>query len=285
MHGKNYRQIKGMAYTRKQFAPGAPNPKVARFTTGKSRPDYDYLVKLVSDGRVQIRHNALEAARVACNKKLALLGEDNYFLVGKCYPHLILRENKMIATAGADRLQEGMRKAFGKPIADVIGPHPYAGFQAAFDPLLTPGARNYWKSHYVAELSDAALDILLRSGAAVPDPQTEIFIAQMGGATSKVPEDATAYRHRDANFIVNVHGRWSDPAKDKTCIGWCRELFDALKPHAMGGAYVNFMTEDEQARVTESDGENYARLAKLKGKYDPQNLFHLNQNIRPQAAN
>jgi large subunit ribosomal protein L10e len=116
MHGKNYREIKGMAYTSKQFAPGAPNPKVARFSTGKARPDYDCLVKLVSDGRVQIRHNALEAARVAANKKLALVGEDNYHLIVKTYPHIILRENKMIATAGADRLQEGMRKAFGKPI-------------------------------------------------------------------------------------------------------------------------------------------------------------------------
>ncbi len=105
-----------MAYTSKQFAPGAPNPKVARFTTGKSRPDYDYLVQLKSEGRVQVRHNALEAARVAVNKKLALVGEDNYYLKVVTYPHIILRENKMIATAGADRLQEGMRKAFGKPI-------------------------------------------------------------------------------------------------------------------------------------------------------------------------
>ncbi|MCL4355095.1 MAG: 50S ribosomal protein L16 [Nitrososphaerota archaeon] len=105
-----------MAYTSKKFAPGAPNPKVARFTTGKSRNDYDYKFKLVSDGRVQIRHNALEAARVAASKKVALLGEENFLLRVVTYPHLILRENKMIATAGADRLQEGMRKAFGKPI-------------------------------------------------------------------------------------------------------------------------------------------------------------------------
>src|SRR5712692_1240037 len=105
-----------MAYTSKQFAPGAPNPKVARFTTGKSRPDYDYILNLVSEGRVQIRHNALEAARVAANKKLTPLGEENYYLRVVVFPHIILRENKMIATAGADRLQEGMRKAFGKPI-------------------------------------------------------------------------------------------------------------------------------------------------------------------------
>jgi large subunit ribosomal protein L10e len=100
----------------KKFAPGAPNPKVARFTTGKSRQDYDFLFKLISEGRVQIRHNALEAARVAASKKVALIGEENFLLRVITYPHLVLRENKMIATAGADRLQEGMRKAFGKPI-------------------------------------------------------------------------------------------------------------------------------------------------------------------------
>lgn len=116
MHGRNYREVKGMAYTRKEFAPGAPNPRIARFTIGKPREDYDSIVSLVSLGKAQIRHNALEAARVAANKKLASIGEDSYYLVVKVYPHIILRENKMIATAGADRLQEGMRKAFGKPV-------------------------------------------------------------------------------------------------------------------------------------------------------------------------
>jgi large subunit ribosomal protein L10e len=115
LHGSNYREVKGMFYSKK-FAPGAPNPKVARFTTGKFRPDYDFMVKLISDGRLQIRHNALEAARVAASKKVTLVGEENFYLKVVTYPHLVLRENKMIATAGADRLQEGMRKAFGKPI-------------------------------------------------------------------------------------------------------------------------------------------------------------------------
>jgi large subunit ribosomal protein L10e len=105
-----------MAYTSKYFAPGAPNSKIARFTTGKHRYDYDYKVQLVSLGKVQIRHNALEASRVAASKKVTLVGEENFYLVVRTYPHIILRENKMIATAGADRLQEGMRKAFGKPI-------------------------------------------------------------------------------------------------------------------------------------------------------------------------
>src|SRR3989475_10894788 len=105
-----------MAYTSKYYAPGAPNSKIARFTTGKHRDDYDYKVQLVSLGKVQIRHNALEASRVAASKKVTLVGEEAFYLVVRTYPHIILRENKMIATAGADRLQEGMRKAFGKPI-------------------------------------------------------------------------------------------------------------------------------------------------------------------------
>jgi len=105
-----------MAYTSKKYAPGAPNPKVNRFNTGKFRNDYDYKLQLISQGRLQIRSNALEAARVAASKKVTLVGEENFYLKVVTYPFIILRENKMIATAGADRLQEGMRKAFGKPI-------------------------------------------------------------------------------------------------------------------------------------------------------------------------
>jgi large subunit ribosomal protein L10e len=105
-----------MPLTSKVYSPGAPNSKIARFSTGQASPDYDYLLQLVSTEKVQIRHNAIEAARVAANKKMTPIGETAYFLQVKVYPHVILRENKMIATAGADRLQEGMRKAYGKPI-------------------------------------------------------------------------------------------------------------------------------------------------------------------------
>ncbi len=105
-----------MPLTSKVYSPGAPNSKIARFSTGQANPDYDYMLKLVSTEKVQIRHNSLEAARVAANKKLVPIGETAYFLRVKVYPHVILRENKMIATAGADRLQEGMRKAWGKPV-------------------------------------------------------------------------------------------------------------------------------------------------------------------------
>jgi large subunit ribosomal protein L10e len=105
-----------MPTVRKDYLPGAPNPRIAKFSVGNAKGDYDYKLQLVAKARCQIRHNALEAARVAANKKLAKIGEDRYFLQVKVYPHVILRENKMIATAGADRLQEGMRKAYGKPV-------------------------------------------------------------------------------------------------------------------------------------------------------------------------
>lgn len=116
MRGKNYRHPTGMPYTRRDFVGGVPHPKIAKFSLGNPNGDYDVELQLISCANVQVRHNALEAARVAANKKLQEIGESNYYLLVKKYPHIILRENKMIATAGADRLQEGMRRAFGKPV-------------------------------------------------------------------------------------------------------------------------------------------------------------------------
>jgi large subunit ribosomal protein L10e len=116
LKGRNYRIPSGMPLTRKEFAPSAPGSKIARFSTGKTRSDYDVKMQLISDMKVQIRHNSLEAARVAINKKMTPIGEENFYLTVKIYPHVIIRENRMISTAGADRLQEGMRKAFGKPM-------------------------------------------------------------------------------------------------------------------------------------------------------------------------
>jgi large subunit ribosomal protein L10e len=116
LKGRNYRHSAGMPYTRKEFARGSPHSKIAKFSVGSPSEEHKFILKLISNENAQIRHNSLEAARVSANKKLASLTETDYHLVVKVYPHIILRENKMIATAGADRLQEGMRKAFGKPV-------------------------------------------------------------------------------------------------------------------------------------------------------------------------
>lgn len=178
-----------------------------------------------------------------------------------------------------ERELRGLRE-FGQPIADVIGPHPFTGWQAAFDPLLTPGARNYWKSHNFLELSDALVDLAVDYLGTLPSDQSEIFLARVGGATNRIAADATAYPHRDVEYVMNVHTRWDNAAHDSACVAWAREFFAATAPHATGGVYVNFIPEDEE-RVPNAYGPNLARLRQLKKRYDPQNLFRVNQNISP----
>ena len=114
MKGVNYRETRGMPYVRREYIAGKPQMKIARFSSGLSGNNYDYKIELIATEKMQIRHNALEAARLAANKRMAQGGETSFFSMLRIYPHVILRENKMIATAGADRLQEGMRRAFGK---------------------------------------------------------------------------------------------------------------------------------------------------------------------------
>ena len=161
---------------------------------------------------------------------------------------------------------------------------PFVGWQTAFDPLLTPGARNYWKSHDFVELRDGLLDALLDAVRRLPSPECEIFIGHLGGAINRVPAEATAYPHRDIQFVMNVHTRWGEPSEDAACIAWARAFYDAAAPFATGGVYVNFMPDDEAERVrTGAYGPNYDRLAKLKAKYDPGNLFRLNQNVAPSS--
>jgi FAD/FMN-containing dehydrogenase len=173
-------------------------------------------------------------------------------------------------------------RAIGKPIADVVGPAPFAGWQTAFDPLLTAGERNYWKSHDFVELSDGLIDVLLDAVRNLPTPQCEIFIGNLGGAINRVAADATAYPHRNVNFVMNVHTRWSVESEDKMCVAWGRAVYDATAPFATGGVYVNFMPNDEADRVRAGAyGVNFDRLAKIKAKYDPANLFRMNQNVAP----
>jgi FAD/FMN-containing dehydrogenase len=170
---------------------------------------------------------------------------------------------------------------FGDPLGVHAGPTPYAGFQSAFDPLLTPGARNYWKSNNFSTLPDAALDLAVDAATRVPDPQCEIFLAQLGGAMGRVDPSATAFVARDARYVMNVHGRWSAARDDERVRAWARQCFLDAAPHATGSGYVNFLTEDEGERVAASYGANHARLQAVKRRYDPQNLFRMNLNIVP----
>jgi FAD/FMN-containing dehydrogenase len=172
-------------------------------------------------------------------------------------------------------------RTFGTPLGEHVGVQPYVAWQQAFDPLLTAGARNYWKSHNFSTLQDGLFDVVVAYVGTLPSPQCEIFFGALGGATTRPAPGSAAYPHRDAQFVMNFHGRWEDPADDQRCIGWARDFFKATAPFASGGAYVNFLTADEGDRVRAAYGPNYARLAQVKRTYDPDNLFRMNQNIRP----
>jgi FAD/FMN-containing dehydrogenase len=181
------------------------------------------------------------------------------------------------------RAVEEVRR-FGTPYGEQLGPMPYEMWQKAFDPLLTPGARNYWKSHNLAQLQDGLLDVLTDAIGKLPSPQCEIFFGAIGAQTSRVPVEAMAYANRDTNYVMNVHGRWSEPSEDAQCIAWARAFFEASAPFALGSVYVNFLTQDEAERISAAYGPNYARLVEVKNRYDPHNLFRQNQNIRPSAS-
>jgi FAD/FMN-containing dehydrogenase len=172
-------------------------------------------------------------------------------------------------------------RKFGTPLGEHIGVQPYAAWQQAFDPLLTPGARNYWKSHNFTELADGLLDTAIDYASRLPSPECEIFFGAIGGATTRAAPDATAYAHRDARYVMNVHGRWREPADDARGIAWARDYFKASAPFASGGVYVNFLTAEEGDRVRAAYGPSFDRLAKIKRTYDPDNLFRTNWNVKP----
>ncbi|ABD70053.1 FAD linked oxidase-like [Rhodoferax ferrireducens T118] len=175
---------------------------------------------------------------------------------------------------------EPLRK-LGTVLGEYIGMQPYTAWQQTFDPLLAPGARNYWKSHNFVDLSDGAIDVAVKYVQSLPSPHCEIFFGLIGGATTRPKPDATAYSHRDAIYVCNVHGRWETAAEDQKGTAWARGFFREAAPYATGGVYVNFLTDDEPERIKAAYGPGYERLVSAKKKYDPDNLFRMNQNIRP----
>jgi FAD/FMN-containing dehydrogenase len=182
--------------------------------------------------------------------------------------------------AEGQKLLEQLR-TLGDPLGEHTGTQPYVEWQKAFDPLMKADSRNYWKTHNFTELNDAALTCMIEFASKLPSPHSEIFIGHIAGAVNRVAPNAMAYGHREAKFVLNVHGRWDESKDDQRCIAWAREFFKATAPYASAGAYVNFMTAEEADRVAAAYGSNYNRLVEIKKRYDPENLFHLNQNIRP----
>lgn len=194
----------------------------------------------------------------------------------------------IVAALYAGDPDEGARvlqpaRELAQPLADISGPMPYRFFQAAFDPLVS-GLRSYWKSTYLTELTDEAIDLIAQRAMSRPDPKVLVHVPIMGGATGRVGASETAFGDRSAAWMLSVDGNWTDPKNADSVITWVRELVaDAQRLPGVGGTYLNF-TGDEptDASVLQAQfGGNLERLAGLKRKYDPDNLFRLNNNIRP----
>ena len=183
-----------------------------------------------------------------------------------------------------ERILRPLRE-FGPPIVDDIKRMSYVDLQGILAPSYPPGVRNYWKSGFLSDLSEEAIDTLVRHFERVPSKRTAVVLEYLGGAVSRVGERDTAFGHRDARFDLVITSLWSDPAEDEVNIAWTRELWKAMEPFASGGVYVNYLGEEREEgaeRVRAAyDPEKYERLVALKRKYDPENLFRMNQNIRP----
>ncbi len=171
-------------------------------------------------------------------------------------------------------------REYGDPIGDAVEPTPYTAAQSMLDELYGAGARNYWKAHNFTALTPETIDTITEYAERFPTAHSEILVHQVGGAINDVGSDATAYPHRDAEFIVTVAARWEEPTDDEECIAWVQQCHDALADTATGGTYVNFEA-DRQGREHNAYGENHDRLGELKTEYDPENVFQLNQNVPP----
>jgi hypothetical protein len=172
-------------------------------------------------------------------------------------------------------------REFGPPVADLISPMSYAAIQKTFDPTAPPGLLNYWKSSFVQELSTEMTDELVAAFAAAPSPLTSVVIEHLGGAVSRVGDGDTAFSHRRTPYSVTAASLWREASQSDRNIGWTRRLWDAIRTPS-DAVYVNYLSQDEgDQRMRAAYGSNYDRLVALKNRYDPRNLFRVNQNIKP----
>lgn len=194
-----------------------------------------------------------------------------------------------IAVAYIGDVSEGERlvaplKAFGPPVLDVIGPMPYVAQQGLLEQAMPPNLLNYWKAEFVREISEEVIDVTVEAYGRVPSPISSILFFPIRGAASRVAPDATAFPHR-SGYHVGIYSLWNDRAQNAPNVAWVRETWSALQPFIAGGVYVNELGDDEGVdRVMLAYGPNYARLGRIKARYDPDNLFCLNANIAPVAA-
>ncbi len=174
-------------------------------------------------------------------------------------------------------------REFGPPVFAHTGPMPYPVLQGIFDALVPPGLNHYWKADFVNDLSPEIVTEHVRYGPSVPTPNSVVHIYPMDGAVHDVPQDATAFSYRDTEFVHILGAINADPGPMPQYREWVRNYWSALHPHSAGGCYVNFLMEEGDERIAACYRGNYSRLAQVKKKYDPDNVFRLNQNIKPAA--
>ncbi|HWC37398.1 MAG TPA: FAD-binding oxidoreductase [Acidimicrobiales bacterium] len=166
-------------------------------------------------------------------------------------------------------------------VAEMVTPMPYHVINGLFDPLLPPGLQHYWKASFASELTNGAIEAHVEHGPNVPAVSSTMHIYPINGACHRVSSSATAFAYRDASFATVIAGMWPDPADNEKNTEWVKGYHEALRPHSESGGYINFMAGDDQGRIRDNYKDNYRRLAGIKKRYDPDNLFHLNQNIEP----
>jgi FAD/FMN-containing dehydrogenase len=175
-------------------------------------------------------------------------------------------------------------KQFGSPILDAVGPMPYCQLNSMLDANYPKGALNYWKSSFLAELSDAAIGTMIECFARCPTPMGQLLLEHIHGAATRVGVGDTAFPHRREGYNFLVLAQWTRPADTGRCIAWARETYERMQPFFASGRYVNYLDDDETGDpVADAYGPNYRRLQRIKARHDPKNLFRMNQNIRPLA--
>jgi hypothetical protein len=172
-------------------------------------------------------------------------------------------------------------REFCPPVMDVAGPIPFPVLNSLFDALYPPGLQWYWRSDLFNEISEKAIALHLKYAGQLPTPHSTMHIYPINGAARKVGKKDTAWNYREANFSMVIVGVDPDPANNGRLIQWAKDYWMALHPFSAGGAYLNFIMEEGEERIRAAYGDNYTRLAQIKAAYDPQNLFHINQNIKP----
>jgi FAD/FMN-containing dehydrogenase len=186
-------------------------------------------------------------------------------------------------TGSHDRADEVLEpiKAFGSPL--LVGLHvmPFTALQSTFDPLYPAGLQWYWRADFFTEITDTAIDVHMKFGEQLPTGHSTMHLYPIDGAASRVAQDATAFAYRGGGWAGVIVGVDPDPANAGLISQWAKDYWEGLHPTSAGGAYVNFMMEEGQDRVRASYRDNYERLTQVKNRYDPDNVFHINQNVRP----